>query len=148
MSILKDRIRHRGEAQQPWEQRSQLEETGMTTKETSSMPQYMLLIHNGEWPQLSPEQIQAEMKKYIDYTRDLREKGVFVGGDELQSNGFHISKKGDRFHDAPFAEAKEAIGGYYLIEAKDYAEAVAWAKKCPAFDHGGSLEVRAISVYN
>lgn len=112
------------------------------------MPQYMLLIHNGQWPELSPAQMQEEMQKYITYTRELRERGAFVGGDELQSGGHMITKQGGGFHDAPLAESKEVIGGYYLIEAADYAEAISWAKKCPAFDHGGSVEVRAISLYN
>lgn len=111
------------------------------------MAEYMLLIRNGEWVELSPEEMQRSMEKYIAFTRMLRDKGHFKGGDELQSNGVILRKQGSSIVDGPFTETKETIGGYYLIEAESYDQAVALAKQCPTFDHGGMVEVRAISLY-
>ena len=111
------------------------------------MAEYMLLIRNGEWVELSPEEMQKSMEKYIAFTKKLRDEGRFKGGDELQSNGRVLRKQGNSIVDGPFTETKETIGGYYLIEADSYEHAVAIAKECPTFDHGGMVEVRAISLY-
>ena len=111
------------------------------------MAEYMLLIRNGEWVELSPEEMQKSMEKYIAFTRKLRAEGRFKGGDELQSNGFILRKQGSTIVDGPFTETKETIGGYYLIEADNYEHAVQIAKEVPTFDHGGYVEVRAISLY-
>lgn len=112
------------------------------------MAEYMFLIRNGDCAERSPKEMQEIMQRYMSYVKELRDKGHFKSGDELQSNGRLVSKRSGSFVDGPFVEGKEAIGGYFLIEAKDYDEAVNLAKQCPAVDHGGAVEVRAISLYN
>lgn len=111
------------------------------------MAEYMLLVRNGEWQEMSPEEMQQSMQKYMAWVKKLREEGRFKGGDELQSTGRMLRKESGRIVDGPFTETKETIGGYFLIEADSYEHAVEIARGCPTFDHGGMLEVRAISLY-
>ncbi len=106
------------------------------------MPRYMLLINNdGEAPPpTSEEEAQAEMAKWFQYTDDLRDAGVHVAGEAL-----HVGEPGSRVHrdtgtvtDGPFAEVKEVVGGFYLLEVADEDAAVAWAGKMPG---SGTVDV-------
>ncbi|MDX9858012.1 MAG: YciI family protein [candidate division Zixibacteria bacterium] len=109
------------------------------------MPQYMLLIHNGDWEELSPEQMQQTIQRYIAWVRTLREQHRFIAGDELKNTGRTLVVKNGQIVDGPFTETKEIIGGYFIIEAADYDEAVAVTRDCPTFAHGGSVQVREIN---
>ena len=111
------------------------------------MPEFMLLIKQGDFPDYSPEQMQQIVQKYIAWSGKLRERGQMKGGDELQSNGRIVATQNGKIVDGPFTETKESVGGYFLIEAKDYDHAVEITKECPALSHGGSVEVRQISDY-
>ncbi len=111
------------------------------------MAEFMLLIGNGNWDQYSPEEAQQAVQKYIAWARKLREEGRLKGGDELQANGRILKKQAGQIVDGPFAETKESVGGYFLIEADNYDHAVAITRECPTFDHGGWVEIRAISLY-
>ena len=78
--------------------------------------------------------------------RKLRGEGRYHGGDELKPGGATVrSRGGQPVIDGPYPEAKEAIGGYFLVEAADLAEAGRIATECPVLDHGGCVEVREIS---
>lgn len=111
--------------------------------------QYMLLIYGEEsmWASLSPDQISTEMGAYMAYTQDLAKAGVLVAGDELQpvATAKTVSLLGgkQKVVDGPFAETKEALGGYYLIKAETIEEALAWAAKCPGAKYG-RVEVRPV----
>ena len=87
------------------------------------------------------------MGAYRAYTEDMAAKGVLVAGDRLQatSNATTVRAEGGaaQIHDGPFAETKEQLAGYYLIEVPDLDAALGWAKKCPGI-HAGSVEVRPI----
>ena len=74
----------------------------------------------------------------------LVKKGVFVAGEPLQPSGKQINGKMKVVTDGPFIEAKEFVGGYLIINAKDIDEAVEISKGCPIFDMDGRLEVRQI----
>lgn len=91
----------------------------------------------------SAEEVEAMMK----YNEELAKAGVLLALDGLHppANGARVSFKGDTpsVTDGPFAEAKEVIGGYWLIDVKSKDEAVEWAAKCPA-DEGDVIEVRQI----
>jgi hypothetical protein len=84
------------------------------------------------------------------YTADLESTGAFVAGDALQPIATATSvriRNGERMiTDGPFAETKEQLGGYYLVEAKDLDAAIEWATKCPGA-HAGTIEVRPIMVF-
>jgi hypothetical protein len=99
---------------------------------------------------MSPAQIGDLIKNYAAFTQDAKDKGVWVGGNGLQPtstattvrvrNGKTITS------DGPFAETKEQVGGYYLLECKDLDEAISWAARIPGATYG-SVEVRPIMVF-
>ncbi len=115
--------------------------------EDRTVAEFMLLIRGGDEdaPEMSPEQAQQRIQKYIDWSRKLREQGQNLGANELAAGGVVLrSRGGEVVVDGPFAETKEAIGGYYHIQADDENAAIAIARECPALGHGGAVEVRAI----
>ncbi|OQW57297.1 MAG: hypothetical protein A4S17_04855 [Proteobacteria bacterium HN_bin10] len=111
--------------------------------------QYMLLIYGEEsaWANLSPDQLSAEMGAYFAYTEDLQKAGALRGGDELHpvatAKTVSVSGGKQKVVDGPFAETKETLGGYYLIEVETQEEALKWAAKCPGARHG-RVEVRPV----
>ena len=112
--------------------------------------QYMFLIYTQEdaWERLSDGEQVAAMRAYRDYTEELRSAGAMVAGDRLQptANATTVRvRDGERLvTDGPFAETKEQLGGYYLIEADSLDDAIKWAEKLPG-SHHGSVEVRPIA---
>lgn len=111
--------------------------------------QYLLLIYGAEdrWASLSPEQIGEAMAAFRAYTEDLKKSGKYLGGNQLQpeSTAKSVSLLGGkrRVIDGPYVDIKEALGGYYLIEAENEADALAWAEKCPGARFGG-IEARPV----
>jgi hypothetical protein len=110
----------------------------------------MLLIYGDEsrLQSLSDAEIGAVMKDYNDFTEELRSAGAMVAADRLQptANATTIRvRDGEQLvTDGPFAETKEQLGGYYLIEAESLDEATAWAAKLPGARHG-SVEIRPVA---
>ena len=99
---------------------------------------------------MTPEQRAAGMRDWDAYTRDAIDAGVFVGGEGLQpastATTVQISPGGDHIvSDGPFAETKEQLGGYYLLDCSDLDDALAWARKIPM--PGGTVEVRPVMDY-
>lgn len=113
------------------------------------MTQYMLLIYGAEsaWADLTPDQLSAEMGAYFAYTEEMAKAGVFVAGDELHpvstAKTLSISGGKQKVVDGPFAETKEALGGYYIVNVESQEDAVAWAAKCPGARYG-RIEVRPV----
>jgi hypothetical protein len=112
---------------------------------------YMILIYGKEsdWADVSPERIGEIMTAYQSYTEKLRSSGVLVSGDELDVVAKAKSVRGaggSQVVDGPFVDTKEALGGYYLIDVANEAEALKWAKQCPAMLHNGGVEVRPVMV--
>jgi hypothetical protein len=111
--------------------------------------QYLLLIYGQEsdWLNLTPEQTNSMMAEYGKFTTDITEKGQLRGANRLQPIASATTvrvRDGKRaVTDGPFAETKEQLGGYYLVEAKDLDEAISLAARIPAARHG-SVEVRPI----
>jgi hypothetical protein len=109
----------------------------------------MLLIYGDEagWDSLSDEDRGRWMQDYGVYTDELRAAGAMIAGDALQPTSSATTvrvRDGEQFvTDGPFAETKEQLGGYYLIEADSLDEATAWAAKLPGARHG-SVEVRPV----
>ncbi|MBL8531450.1 MAG: YciI family protein [Hyphomonadaceae bacterium] len=113
---------------------------------------YMLLIYAEEsaWAALSPDQVAQEMGAYFAYSDALGKAGVMVGGDELQpvATAKTVAVRGGAAEvvDGPFADIKEALGGYYLIECESMEDAVRWAAQCPGARHG-RVEVRPVMAH-
>ncbi|MBL8166739.1 MAG: transcription initiation protein [Acidobacteria bacterium] len=103
-----------------------------------------------EWPEgfeVTPELIQSVIQKYNDWTAKLQESGRLVGLNKLKDEyGRTISGFGQTqtVTDGPYAETKEVIGGYWIITAANYDEAVEWARGCPTLEYGGRVEVREV----
>ena len=109
---------------------------------------YLLLIYTPEAAQPpSPEATEAEMKAYGAFTRDIQERGLMKAGEALEptSTATTVRVQDGRTvtTDGPFAETKEALGGFYLIDARDLDEAIEVAARIPAAKRG-SIEVRPI----
>lgn len=109
---------------------------------------YLLLIYGEEPTEQAPqEQVDAIMAEWYAYDKALREAGAHLAGDALQ--GTHtattVRVKGDErvVTDGPFAETREVLGGYYLIDVPDLDSALDWAARCPGAKYG-SIEVRPV----
>ncbi len=110
------------------------------------MAEYMLLIHNDEAARAaaSPEAWQQTMAAHNRFAQQVAGKGgKIVLGRPLQPPSTATTIRGDVVTDGPFAETKEALGGFYLIEAADLDQALEIGKLCPA-GFGGGVEVRPV----
>ncbi len=111
------------------------------------MPQYMLLIYNPVDSELTPEQLQEVGSRYDTYTQGLQDAGVLVGGDALEGPDVATTvRERDRqtqFTDGPFAETKEFLAGYYLVDCPDLDTALEHASHMPNVGYG-SVEVRPV----
>ncbi|HVK77741.1 MAG TPA: YciI family protein [Kofleriaceae bacterium] len=111
--------------------------------------QYLLLIYQNEgiWADMPPETQGAMFEEYMAFTKGIVDSGNYVGGEALEpttkATTVRVRDGKTLVTDGPFAETREALGGYYLIEAKDLDEALAIAAKIPDARHG-SIEVRPI----
>ncbi|MGI8858067.1 MAG: YciI family protein [Thermomicrobiales bacterium] len=114
------------------------------------MAQFMLLVRGGgAMPQhFTPEQVQQALQRYFDWSDKLRSEGRYHDANELNDGGRTVRMRGGQaVVDGPYVETKEAIGGYYLIEAANEDEAAEIAKGCPVLGHGGLVDVREIAVH-
>ncbi len=114
--------------------------------------QYLLLIYQQEGSETSAasdEEMASERAGYAAFTRESRERGQYVAGEALEPTTTATSvriREGQVFvTDGPFAETKEALGGFYLLECRDLDEAIEMAAKIPAVRRG-TIEVRPIWV--
>jgi len=111
--------------------------------------QYMLLIYDDPsvWQTMSEEDSRAVMGEYGAYTEALRGAGAFVAGDALQPTTTATSirvRDGETLTtDGPFAETKEVLGGYYVVDVESLDEALSWAARIPSAKFG-TIEVRPV----
>jgi hypothetical protein len=111
--------------------------------------QYLLLIYENEkrWTDMPEAKRTTEMAEYGTFTQSIIDSKQMQGGNALQPTGTATTvrlREGKRLTtDGPFAETKEQLGGYYLIEAKDLDDAIAVAARIPAV-RSGSIEIRPI----
>lgn len=113
------------------------------------MSQFILFIRGGDPDELrTPEEIQQSIARYRSWAGALTQQNKLVSAFKLKDDGGRImsGSNGQIALDGPFAETKETIGGYFVIEAADYAEVTQLAHGCPVFANGGVLEVRQIEL--
>jgi hypothetical protein len=110
----------------------------------------IILGDESQFASLSDEERAANGARWADYTQELVDSGTFVSGEGLQSVTTATTlrvENGERvLTDGPFAETKEQIGGFYVIECKDLDEAIDWAAKLPHAEHG-TTEIRPVMEY-
>jgi hypothetical protein len=106
---------------------------------------YMLLFVGMDWHKgLAPEQMQKVSADWMAWFKGLKAEGKAVAGHPLGLEGKSVSGKNRVVTDAPFAEAKEAIGGYFMLDVATMDEAVAIARQCPGLPFGAKVEVRPV----
>lgn len=111
--------------------------------------QYLLLLYADEsgWAKMSPKEQEQGAAAYYAYTQALKDAGVHVGSNRLRgvSDATTVTTQDGkaRVLDGPFADSKEQLGGYYLIDVPDLDSAIAWANRCPGSGHG-TIEVRPV----
>jgi hypothetical protein len=114
------------------------------------MPQYMLLIYGPAEGGPSPEEMQAEMPRWNEYTQSLRDAGVMAAGEALEPAGaartVRVRAGERRVSTGPVAATAELLGGFYVIDVPDIATAEGWAARIPSVTYG-SVEVRPVMVF-
>jgi len=117
-----------------------------TTMTNPSTPksEYMIFFRGADWDKdLSPDELQQALEKIAAWLDGLQQQGRVKGGQPLGDEVRKIPGRG--LHtDGPFAEAKEAIGGYLVLLADSLDEAAALAEACPNLEYGVSIEVRPV----
>lgn len=110
---------------------------------------YAILIyeHETRWMNMTPDEREPAMAEYIAYGQSLIDAGLMTGGEELHPTTMAttVRVRGGKVQttDGPFAETKEQLGGFFLIEAETLDQALEWAAKCPGA-RTGSIEVRPV----
>jgi hypothetical protein len=115
--------------------------------------QYLLLIYDNEadWAKMKEADQAAMYTEYMDFTKSIVQSGHHKGGNQLQpvatATTVRVRDKKRVLTDGPFAETKEQLGGFYLIEAKDLDDAISVAARIPSA-RIGSIEVRPLVDHN
>jgi hypothetical protein len=113
---------------------------------------YLCLIYDDEkmWPSMPKAEAEAMMGDYFAFTEGIKQSGHYVNGNALQPTStatcVRVRQGKTKTTDGPFAETKEQLGGYYLIEARDLNDAIQVAAKIPGAKMG-TVEVRPIQVF-
>jgi hypothetical protein len=111
--------------------------------------QYLLMVHSDEaaMQHARKEDIQSMMAAYGAYTQAMKDAGAYLGGERLHPSATATVVRAPNGKtsvlNGPYAEVKEQLGGYYLIEAADLDTAIGWAARCPGAQFG-AIEVRPI----
>ena len=112
------------------------------------MSEYVFLYRGGEGGR-SPERAQQMMQKWMAWMKQLGEQGHLKDrGQPLERAGKLVKGKQKTVTDGPFAEAKDVVGGYTLVEARDLEQAVDLSKGCPILEVDGAVEVRPVMKLN
>jgi len=113
------------------------------------MAQFMLLLHENpaDFANVSADDIQAIIQEYTGWRNRIEAEGRFAGSNKLKDEGGrHLKVHNDQLRvvDGPYAEAKEVMGGYFIVKASNYDEAVEISKGCPHLKYGGWIELREV----
>lgn len=115
------------------------------------MPKYLFVYRNPaemDATPPSPEMMQEILAVWGKWMEQVAKNGNLVdGGDGLQPTGRKVHP-GGVVTDGPFVEAKELVGGYSIVQAESYEQAVEFAKTCPIISYGGWIEVRELAGFN
>jgi len=118
-----------------------------TNMNTQNQNGYMLLFRGNDWyKSLSPEETQKVTDQWMAWFKRLTDQRKAVAGNPLEREGKIVSGKNRVVSDGPFAESKEAIGGYFLLDVATLDEAVAIAQECPGLPYGIRVEVRPVAA--
>lgn len=113
----------------------------------SSSPLFMLIFRGTDWHKgLSPEEMQQVAADWMAWFDRLNKAGKAIAGNPLEKESRIVSgRNGIVVSDGPFAEAKETVGGYFLLRVATLDEAEAVARECPGLRHGAVVEIRPVA---
>lgn len=106
------------------------------------MEKFMLIFHGGISPDSSPEEMQANMGKWMAWVDQLAKSGKYAGGEALLPGGKLVKGNASTVTDGPYTEGKEIVGGYFIVNANNYDDAIAVCADYPDYKYGGSIQVR------
>lgn len=111
------------------------------------MSKYLLLLRDDDtFPDMAPDAMQALMQRYMDWTAGLAQRGVLVGASKLTDRAGRVVRRasgGSTVTDGPYVEGKELVGGYFVVHAASFDEAVEMTRDCPHLELG-SIEIRQL----
>jgi hypothetical protein len=107
------------------------------------MEKFMLIFQGGIKQDASPQELQENMGKWMEWIEKLSKEGKYVSGEPLLPGGKLVTGK-TTVTDGPYTEGKEVVGGYFVVNAKDIDEAVAMCNDYPDFKYGGRIQVRQV----
>ena len=115
---------------------------------TNSTSEYLFLFRGTDWDRsMSPAEMEQTMSRFLAWFERLSADGALKAGQPLTNDARIVSgRNGRAVTDGPFAESKEAVGGYFLITAASLDDAVGIARQCPMLEFGVDLEVRPIAT--
>jgi hypothetical protein len=111
--------------------------------------QYLLILYSNEsgWSKMTPAEQEQGMGAYAAFTEALKKAGALAGSNRLQpisaATTVRVANGKTQVLNGPYADSKEQLGGYYLIDVPDLDAAISWAARCPTASHG-IVEVRPI----
>ena len=116
------------------------------------MSHFLVLLYDNvddadQWLHMSPEEMQRVIEKLVAWSEGLSAQGRLVASEKLRDGSGRVLRGrggSPTVHDGPFSETKEIIGGYFIVAAADYAEAVRLTRDCPHLEYGGTIEIREI----
>jgi hypothetical protein len=111
----------------------------------NTMPNFLYIFRGGGMNRQSPQELQQQMQKWGAWIQQLRQDGQFKAGEPLETSGKVVRGKKKAVTDGPYAEAKDLVGGFLLVEAANLDEATELSRGCPVLDVDGTVEIRAIA---
>ncbi|MEQ8880547.1 MAG: YciI family protein [Cyclobacteriaceae bacterium] len=109
------------------------------------MEKFMLIFHGGQYNGLSAEKMQVKMGQWYAWIEKLNKTKQYLSGEPLMPGGKDVKgPNGKTVTDGPYTEGNEVVGGYFIINAKDYDEAVTISKDYPDYEMGGYVQVRQV----
>jgi hypothetical protein len=114
------------------------------SEKENDMAKFVLLLKGGDFTRFSPEEMQKILEKYMSWVAKLKQEGRHHASEELNNTGSVLQSRNGQVVDGPFAETKETVGGFFLIEAKDLSEATRISRECPHLAFDGVVEVREV----
>ena len=114
----------------------------------STTTEYLFLFRGTDWDRgMSPAEMQQTMSRFSAWFERLSTEGTVKAGQPLMNESRIVSgRNGGAVTDGPFAESKEAVGGYFVVQAASFEDAVEIARQCPIVDFGVQVEVRPIAI--
>lgn len=112
------------------------------------MEKFMLIFHGGISPDSSPEEMQANLNKWMAWVDKLAKSGKYAGGEALHPGGKLVKGKLSNVTDGPYTEGKEVVGGYFVVNADSYNDAITLCEDYPDFGAGGSIQVRQVVKFD